>query len=473
MSNLRLWQQRLFYLLLFLLPANLAYHLPIASAYVSGILVDYLIPTLYLTDIIILLLLILWLLEKILTPKNPVLLTQPAKPKLLSPFLIFLILLIPSLIFSHSLSPAIFKYFKYLEFTLLALWIKHHLNLDRHLHTIINLLSASVLFQSLLALAQWFKQSSIFGFWFLGEQPYSSITPSLDQITWFNGSLRIPPLATFSHPNVLAGFLAVIIPLLIYQISLSTKKLFLNPLTYILIPAFATLFLTFSLSAWLALLLIGLPGLILILPARLSLSRRRSQQLTLLKDLPRFQTWQQHLSTHENPQTEKAIPTRRYISPPVILKLSLFYTCILILLFLTAKHLTFLAPQSSFTRRSQLTQIALDMLKYRPLTGVGLNNFTPVMDQYGYITATTRFLQPVHNIDLLFLAETGLLGYLGFAVLTLTPFYLWFKQKKTSPHFPIILLSYCLILFLGLFDHYPLTLQQGSLLFFALLGLVL
>ena len=48
----------LFYLILFLLPANLAKHFPVASSYVSGILVDYLIPTVYLTDILIIILLV-------------------------------------------------------------------------------------------------------------------------------------------------------------------------------------------------------------------------------------------------------------------------------------------------------------------------------------------------------------------------------------------------------------------------------
>jgi len=93
------------------------------------------------------------------------------------------------------------------------------------------------------------------------------------------------------------------------------------------------------------------------------------------------------------------------------------------------------------------------MFKERPVTGVGLNNFTVVMDQYGYIPATTRFLQPVHNIYLLILAETGLTGLLGFAYL------IWkgpFWRNKAGP--------YCLLFFLGLFDHWPLTLQTGLLL---------
>ena len=48
-----------FYLIVFLIPLNLAKHFPLASSYVSGNLVDYLIPAIYLTDILIILLLII------------------------------------------------------------------------------------------------------------------------------------------------------------------------------------------------------------------------------------------------------------------------------------------------------------------------------------------------------------------------------------------------------------------------------
>ncbi|MDP4030687.1 MAG: O-antigen ligase family protein, partial [Candidatus Beckwithbacteria bacterium] len=124
-------------------------------------------------------------------------------------------------------------------------------------------------------------------------------------------------------------------------------------------------------------------------------------------------------------------------------------------LLVMGKNLSFLAPETSFSRRSQLTNISLKMFQDRPLTGVGLNNFTVVMDRYGYVPAATRFLQPVHNIYLLILSETGLIGTLGFLYLILQGLSL--KAFKERPLW--------ILLFLGLFDHYPLTLQTGLLLF--------
>ena len=430
--NLSKWQHRLFYLILFLIPANLAKHFPVPSSYISGILVDYLIPTLYLTDILIILLLLSSYLQglslKITLKVKQLHLFNKGRTFVKSAksgFFIFLVLLLPAVIFSSSPIPATFKWLKFLELSLFALWIKNNINPKKDLEKIINVLSASVLFQSLLALAQWFKQSSVAGFWFLGEQPYTSATPGIDKITWFTGAIKIPPLGTFPHPNVLAGFLAITLPLILYKIvhegyEPSCRKLSLPHTTRFVtfMLGAITLFLTFSLFAWLGFLMIGLP-------------------LTLL--------------------------TTTKIRP---IKLILIYSGLFLILFSFATKLSFLAPASSFSRRSQLTKIAIKMFKDHPLTGVGLNNFTVKMEQYGHVTATTRFLQPVHNIYLLILTETGLIGLLGFLYLLIKGPFL--RSRKAGPYW----IAFSTLLFIGLFDHYPITIHQTTLLFFLTLSLL-
>ena len=99
----------LFNLIVFLIPANLAKHFILPSSYVGGSLVDYLIPTVYLTDILIGLLLIFKPLKTI--------------PKTL---IIFLLLLLPSVIFSASPIPAVYKWLKFAEIGLLAAWVKEN-----------------------------------------------------------------------------------------------------------------------------------------------------------------------------------------------------------------------------------------------------------------------------------------------------------------------------------------------------------
>ena len=404
------WQLKLFYLILFLIPSNLAKHFILPSSYVSGILVDYLIPTIYLTDILILTLLVC---NKGLSFVTVV----------KSSFFVFLLCLLPSIIFASSPIPAIYKYLKLIELVLFSLWVKQNINLKKHLQPIITILTLSTLFQSLLALTQWFKQSSLFGYYFLGEQPFTSASVGIDKITWFTGAIKIPPMGTFPHPNVLGGFLAVVLPLILYMGLNSNTRLRTLCYTSFLL-GLLTLFLTFSLSAWLAFLLIGLP-------------------LTL----------------------KKIFKVRN-------LKFIFIYSGLFLILFSFATKFTFLAPQSSFSRRSQLTQIALKSFTHSPIVGVGLNNFTINMEHYGYITSTTRFLQPVHNIFLLILSETGLIGLAGFLYLLGSKLQqLRLRQKSEQVlNLKIFLIPLLTLLFLGLFDHYPFTIQQSLLLLFTLIN---
>jgi O-antigen ligase len=441
MSKLTSWQHKLFYLILFLVPANLAKHFILPSSYVSGILVDYLIPAVYLTDILIILLLLLSYLQGLSLPVRQAGLKVKQltlfKKTSINPLFVFLLLLIPSVIFSASPIPAIYKWFKLLELALFALWIKQNIDITKHFNTIINVLSASIIFQSILSLAQWFKQASVASYWFLGEQPFNSATPGIDKITWFTGAIKIPPMGTFPHPNILGGFLAVTLPLILYKLLCKGSEPLHEPGSElhvkpgselpvqvrnllrlaILLLGLTTLFLTFSLSAWLAFLLIGLPSVLLL--------------------------------------TTKIRP----------LKLILTYSGLFLILFSFATKLTFLAPASSFSRRSELTQIALKMIQDKPLTGIGLNNFTVVLENYGHITATTRFLQPVHNIFLLIFSETGFVGLLGFLYLLVSKL-TGSELSRGVWNLKLVQIAFFTLLFLGLFDHYPLTTQQGLILFF-------
>jgi O-antigen ligase len=108
------------------------------------------------------------------------------------------------------------------------------------------------------------------------------------------------------------------------------------------------------------------------------------------------------------------------------------------------------------------------MIKDYPLSGVGLNNFIVYLPNYWSLTGFTYWLQPVHNLYLLILSETGWLGlliWLWFLFLTAQRLFL----KKENKGFLLGALS--IILLLGLFDHYWLTLQQNQLLLTILLGL--
>jgi O-antigen ligase len=121
----------------------------------------------------------------------------------------------------------------------------------------------------------------------------------------------------------------------------------------------------------------------------------------------------------------------------------------------------------SFLRRAELNWIALHIIKDYPLLGVGLNNFTVRMDEYGRVSGWVRFLQPVHNFYLLVAAEIGLIGLGVFIGLLFLAFRLLLKSRNF-----LLLISLTQIVLFGFFDHYFWTIQQTSLLFWLIVGLV-
>lgn len=121
----------------------------------------------------------------------------------------------------------------------------------------------------------------------------------------------------------------------------------------------------------------------------------------------------------------------------------------------------------SFWRRIELAQAAWAMFKSSPILGIGLGNFTPRLPQF-FIVQKLFFWQPVHNIFLLLLAETGVIGvwcmvYGVWYVLKK----LWWEEKWS------LALALTAIIATGLLDHYWLTLQQTQLLFCLIIGLSL
>jgi hypothetical protein len=76
------------------------------------------------------------------------------------------------------------------------------------------------------------------------------------------------------------------------------------------------------------------------------------------------------------------------------------------------------------------------------------------------------FLQPVHNIFLLFLAETGvIIG--SISIIELTKLILLHKNNI------VFLACIFVIIITGMFDHYWLTLQQNMLVMGTVLGMSL
>lgn len=390
-------QQIVFFLLLVLLPTQLGYHFWPSWALVLGRRLDYLSPTLYLTDILVILLLVSWFIEK----KNTIFSFKKIYVPVVK--IIFVIgFIIANIYFAANRMVALFAWIKMLELVALGVYIVKTKPAFQH---VIFFLSIGILYSSLIAIIQFLLQHSIGGiFWFLGERTFSAATPGIAQISVcfpnrLNCPLMLRAYATFPHPNVLGGFLAITLPLVVTQLK-DKKKIFY--ITTVVLGLIA-LGVTFSRSAW-----------VVAAVSSMYLVFRKKKRMVF----------------------------------PILVSAIIF-------LFFIGK--TFGFQDESIIVREQLNAAAIAMFRASPVSGTGLGNFLVRLPDH-LVSRAIYFLQPAHNIYLLLLSETGIIGFAIFL------WVIWKAEKNIFRKFSLYHLSLFTVLVLGFVDHYFLTLQQGQLL---------
>jgi len=420
-----------FYLTIILLPTQLGKHFWPDWALVMGRRLDYLSPTLFLTDITIFLTLLSWFFSSF----------SSFKIKNYWKFVAFVGFVVLNIFFAVSPLVALYKWLKILEFVLFGFYIiKTKPSFSRSLWC----LSFAVFYSSIIAIAQFFLQHSVGGMlWFLGERAFDINTPGIARIqilplllsyrlTVLSSTELLRPYATFPHPNVLGGFLAVILPLFITMFatiqinhqritnSYEYTNIFIKIYAWsVIILGIIAIILTFSRSAWVAFIAL----------------------FVLLK----IKNW-------------------NFISNFKFQISNLYVSVVLVVLvvlvgFSLPYFQTLTLENESVYVRNELSNAAISIWKTSPIIGVGLGNFLVELPTY-YPHREIFFLQPVHNIYLLLLSETGIVGIFFCA------YFLWklYKHIARKRLFVICHLSFVILLLLGAVDHYPLTLQQGQLL---------
>jgi len=268
----------------------------------------------------------------------------------------------------------------------------------------------SVFFSGIIAILQ-VMQGRTLGLWFLGERTFSLDTISIATFDWY-GQVFLRAYATFPHPNVLAAFFLISIGLIIW---LHEQKVRLKHVEF----------------EWL-LFIVGSLGILLTF-SRVALVFFGFVFGYLLKN-----------------------------------RIKLFG--LIFLLFLPFLYVRFNSAfnfdQLSFIRREELAIQSLEMIEKSPILGVGLNNFIQELAYATPVSGEIRFMQPVHNIFLLNLVETGIVGSVGFCLLLLVPIYKLIKKQSK-----LVLFLWISILGLGFFDHYFLTIAQGQRLLFLVWGI--
>ncbi|HUW21202.1 MAG TPA: O-antigen ligase family protein [Candidatus Bathyarchaeia archaeon] len=335
-----------FRLVILTLPVQLGKHFWPKFSLVWGLRIDYLSPTLFVTDILILAVLISWGIEKLRIKKIK---RFQALLKHLPALICISVLLIGNYLAADNKPVFFYQSAKILEFILLTLYVAKN---PSSFKIISDFIFIPVVYSTLIGLGQLCKQGSLGGvFWWLGERTFNLSTPGIAK-TSLDGRLFLRPYATFPHPNILASFLLV--GLIIIFSRLSKKNAF--PVFFL---AITTIFLSFSHVNWLA-------GLMIILCYLYKKYRRQKKYFILY-----------------------------------------LFLIMLVIIFTFWKYPV---DSYSLSRRLGLAQSAFSMIKSHLFFGVGLGNFIVQLPFFWQVNEGSRFFQPVHNIFLLVAAETGLIG---------------------------------------------------------------
>ncbi len=117
--------------------------------------------------------------------------------------------------------------------------------------------------------------------------------------------------------------------------------------------------------------------------------------------------------------------------------------------------------KDSLSKRVELNKSAWKMIGDNPLAGVGLGNFLVELPKY----QEKLWLQPVHNLGLLALSQTGVVG-------VLLSVWGWWNIRTKKKRMTVQMVALGVIGVSGMVDHYWLTLPQNYWLLGIVLGLV-
>ncbi len=327
--------------------------------------------------------------------------------------LIFLLLQLPSIFISENIGASLVRFYQYSVTGSFGVYIASQ-SFKSIRKPIYFGIICGVITQATIAFLEFIFGTSL-NIWLLGERMFNISTPSIATFNFY-GQVFLRPYGTTSHPNILAGYFVIMSIFLIFFVNQNFyKKL-----------SIATLFISFFIT--------------ILTFSRGAIIAQIAGMFFFLRSFKK-----------------------------VILLLLIFLPFIFVR-FSSAFNFDVISLQ----RRNDLAISAFQLFINSPIFGVGLNNYINQMAISDLVSGPSRFLQPVHNIFLLTLSETGIIGMVGFLIL-LTPFFLtakhYFLTKKNSPQNVAIISCLLGISFLGFFDHYFLTIPTGQRLLFFCWGL--
>lgn len=331
----------------FLLTSQLGKHFFFPFSYLSGIRIDYLAPTVYLTDIMSLpfIVISLFLLARQWKTIRSLILEN-------LPFCLT-VLLLTDINYYFSLSKELWFYslWKILQWGLVLYFFWYHRNKKSMYSAVLYGLLLGSFFQCMLAIRQLMVRHSLQGIWYwLGERSFAITTPGIAK-AYLLGKEFLRPYGTFSHPNSLGGFY-----LLIYTFILTQKRLTNQMLKFTLLTLSSFLiFLSFSRSV---LVLYGVINLFYF--------------------------------------------SRNVLRCKICLLAKLAVASVLIMIVFNIT-----GDANSLSKRADFSQKAIRIIQQKPLSGTGVGSYLIAQHEYPQ-KYSFFFEQPVHNIFLLAVSQLGI-----------------------------------------------------------------
>ena len=447
MTFLRKIEQLLFYLLLFSIPFQTRKILWQQSWYFN----EWQAISIYATDVLLIVLLLFWALNHIKSSQfsifPPALLRNAKRAgsfQFQNPnfyLIIFLVISAISIKNSSNFTLSIYSFLKLVEFVIFYFYIKSYaIDNFGFIPSLVAIISGAV-FQSVIAVAQFWKQSGL-GLRIFGESLISRDLTGIASFYNLYGERVIRAYGTTPHPNILAAylFLAVFAFYFIWLYK-GMNKLYLFVYGLILLAFFFTF-------ARVMIFLLFLNFLIKALLIRLKFK-----------------------SEFCPPSAEPGRGRGNKKLVPIVL------ATLIGIVVLCVFYWPDIASRIKISAGEEAVQMrifyGMESLKSGiHWFGIGPGNFVNrLMVQNPNISR--HLYQPVHNIYLLLYSETGALGistFLLFLIFLAKDFISRTHMEKLYHYsFFLIFLS---VLFMGLFDHFLLTLQQGRFIFWLAIALL-
>lgn len=433
----------LYLAILFFIPTQFGKHFWPPFSSVAGIRIDYLSPTLYVTDVLLATLFIFMCYDLVVKKKTTSYVSRVLSFLLHKPFFFTgIAALVVGAILAPSPPLSFYGLFRIGELAFFALCTKRFLEASSSKQRLFSMiLLTAILFESCLAIAQFLTQHSVGGALYLfGERKMAPDVPGA-ALAALNGELILRPYGTFSHPNVLAGFLIISGSIIgsISSLQKKTSQVYRSFILFVLFIATVTIFLTLSriviVLLCFTLLLFGLLVVRKITSQRSSLSRYK-------------------------------LRTRRNLLRWLLVLIAFF----ILIFYISPLFLDrFSSPDflgESFRERLLLATTSVEMIFNNPFYGMGLGQYIPTLPQY-LPSLHFSLLQPAHSIFLLLLAESGVLSFFGVISIIFHG-----VKKQLSGGVSMLIIPLAFSILLGLGDHYLLTQQQGRLMLGVVLGVL-